>query len=117
MGHTENTGFLAYMNKEFYVAGEYSISRSDYESMPCPMKAWDWNDDKMRELASAIAENFHPITREALCEPDRESQDDDFWMVMENAALSMGMTYYEDMTDKEYKHDLKLVTEFEKSFL
>jgi hypothetical protein len=85
------------LNKEFKVNDHFSITRSDYEDMPCAMMAWNWTDEQMQKLASNIAVE--------LCEydeNDEEGMDDDFWKTMENVAVRIGMAYYEDMTDEEF---------------
>lgn len=41
------------LNKEFTYKG-IVITRGDYESMPCPMYAHEFNDEKMEELVKYI---------------------------------------------------------------
>ena len=41
------------LNKEFSHKG-IVITRGDYESMPCPMYAHEFNDGKMKELVKYI---------------------------------------------------------------
>jgi len=84
------------LNKEFKVNEHFSIRRCDYEDMPDPMLAWNWSDEKMQELAELTSKN--------LCRYDKtdpEGMEDDFWKTMEEAAVYMGMKYYEDMEDDE----------------
>lgn len=82
--------------KEFPIEGtQYTISRGDYEGLPLAMKAWDWSDEKMQELADNISARFAPT-----------DQDDAlFWELMESEAVSMGMVYYDDMSDEEFNAD------------
>ena len=82
------------MEKEFKVNEHFSISRGDYENMPCSMFAWKWSDKRMEELASNIAKNLCPYD-----ENDEEGMEDDFWKTMEDEAVRMGMEYYEDFED------------------
>lgn len=105
-----------------HTAKKHSITRGDYEGLPCAMKAWDWSDKQMAELADNIASMFgydyYPEN-----ENEREEIEDEFWAIMENEAVKMGMTYYEDMTKEEYQADkkafeayLKQKTELNKAF-
>jgi hypothetical protein len=113
---------LLYKQFPIYTAKKHSITRGDYEGLPCAMKAWDWSDKQMAELADNIASMFgydsYPED-----ENEREELESDFWSVMENEAIKMGMTYYEDMTEEEYQADktafeayLKQKAELEKTF-
>lgn len=104
--------------KSFYANGFEIISRCDYESMPCPMYATEFDDSKMQDLAEQIyfalttcyyfsesdVDEYmrHPSD---LAWEDTDLYDDidtAFWAEMENIAVAMGMRYYEDMTDEEY---------------
>ena len=88
------------LQKEFKVNEDFSVARGDYESLPCPMLAWTWTDAQMEALAKNIAEELKQYSYD---ENDIEDQKEDaFWREMENCAVSMGMEYYEDMTDEEY---------------
>lgn len=102
----------------FQCLGLYIISRGDYESMPAPMYAGEFDDNKMTELAEKI---YLCLTKEyGYSKEDLEKYfntnpndliDDDldiaFWREMENIAIEMGMRYYEDMTDEEYNKIIK----------
>ncbi len=84
----------AILEKEFKVNEHYSIYRQLYESMPCPMLAWCWSDERMQELAGNIAKNL------AEYDPnDPDGMEDDYWKTMEDEAVKMGMEYYEDFDD------------------
>ena len=90
------------IEKEFKVNDEFSISRGDYESMPCPMLAWNWTDEKMQELANRVAKELTLYNfGDSDCADRKEQIEDAFWKEMENVAVSMGMEYYEDMEDEE----------------
>ena len=88
------------------------ISRGDYESMPCPMYAGEFDDKKMTQLAKDIyltLTNEYGYTDKELEKyfNDKSSNideqlDTNFWCEMENIAVQMGMRYYEDMTDIEF---------------
>ena len=81
-----------YLEKEFRVNDEFSITRADYEDMPAPMAARYWSDEQMQELANGIklAIMTHDIE-------DCECDWDIYWEEMERVAVNMGMVYYEDM--------------------
>lgn len=86
------------ITKKFKVNDKFDITRGDYEGLPCAMIAWEWSDGKMELLAKRIgAELKNYSTFE-----DAESEEDAFWVEMENVACQMGMGYYEDLTDKEF---------------
>jgi hypothetical protein len=97
----------------FQCLGLDIVSRGDYESMPAPMYAGEFDDDKMTELAEKI---YLCLTNEYdYTDKDLEKYFNDktaeidydldmaFWREMENIAIEMGMRYYEDMTDEEYE--------------
>lgn len=97
----------------FQCLGLDIISRGDYESMPSPMYAGEFDDDEMTELAEKI---YLCLTNEyGYTDKDLEKYFNDqtakidyvldmiFWREMENIAIEMGMRYYEDMTDEEYE--------------
>lgn len=89
------------------------VSRVDYESLPCPMYAHEFSDEQMQNLALLIYIHLNKIR--GISEKDLEdyfntdinnkNEDIDFafWEEMENIAINLGMRYYEDMTDDEYK--------------
>lgn len=93
-GMRNNEKQMAILDKEFVVDNHFSISRADYESMPCAMLAWNWSDEKMQELADRID------ARLGSDYPNEFEMEDDFWQTMEDEAIRMGMEYYEDMTDE-----------------
>ena len=100
--------------KPFMVKGApeyYSIARGDYECMPDPMKAWDWSDEKMQQLADRIA-TFFDYKTFVEQKWSEDEIDDEFWRTMEQCAVGMGMTYYEDMTDEEFNNDTKAYEEY-----
>ena len=97
----------------FQCLGLDIVSRGDYESMPSPMYAGEFDDDEMTELAENI---YLCLTNEYdYTDKDLEKYFNDktaeidydldmaFWREMENIAIEMGMRYYEDMTDEEYE--------------
>jgi hypothetical protein len=100
-------------NTYFKCLGLDIVSRGDYECMPAPMYAGEFDDDMMAELAERIYlcltneygySNAHLQTYfnnpNDLIDYDLDMA---FWREMENIAIEMGMRYYEDMTDEEYK--------------
>ena len=97
------------LKKEF-VSGGVGITREDYESLPCAMYAMEFTDDQMQELVNRVADvlssqyGYNEYEISCLEEDSQELEDyyDAFWREMENAALDMGMRYYEDMSDEEY---------------
>lgn len=102
----------------FKCLGLNIVSRGDYESMPAPMYAGEFDDDKMTELAERIylcLSNEYSYSKENLekyfnIKPNDLIDDDldiAFWREMENIAIEMGMRYYEDMTDEEYNEIIK----------
>ena len=97
----------------FQCLGLDIVSRGDYEGMPAPMYAGEFDDDKMTELAKKI---YLCLTNEyGYSDKDLEKYfndmsanvdedlEDAFWREMEEIAVQMGMRYYEDMTDEEYE--------------
>ena len=74
------------------------ISRADYESLPIPMKAFDWSDEKMENLALKIGEEisqyrFDLGLSQSCIDEDYENA---LFIEMEMCAIDMGMKYYED---------------------
>ena len=82
--------------KEFKVNKHFSITRNDYESMPCPLCTKGWTDKKMRELAKNINSELARWD-----DNDPEGMEDDFWSTMEDVAVRMGMKYYDELADGE----------------
>lgn len=102
----------------FHCLGLPIISRGDYESMPAPMYAGEFDDDQMTELAERIylcLSNEYSYSKEDLEKYFNNNPNDlidydldmAFWREMENIAIKMGMRYYEDMTDEEYNKIIK----------
>ena len=95
------------LEKEFKVNEHFAITRGDYENMPCPMLAWTWSDERMKELAANISTElsqyrYASVDKEGL----KEEMDDAFWKEMEDCAVRMGMEYYEDFDD-DYRAELE----------
>lgn len=85
-----------YMNKDFSLDKKYSLTRKEFEYFPCPMVAITWTDEQMQNLANVIHNNF--IYDEKLNEEENEM----FWYeTIETCAVSLGMEYYESLTDEE----------------
>ena len=97
----------------FQCLGLNIVSRGDYESMPAPMYAGEFDDDKMIELARLIYQmlnsNYGYTDRELEKYFNNTSANIDedldmaFWREMEEIAVQMGMRYYEDMSDEEFE--------------
>ncbi len=85
------------LKKEFKINEHFAISRGDYESLPAPMLAWNWNDEQMEELAKCIG-NALPDYDENCSERMNEI----FWKEMEKCAIKLGMRYYEDIDEEEF---------------
>lgn len=99
--------------KNFGLNGMSIVSRMDYESLPCPMYAMEFDDNKMQRLADLIynslsvnyriedsrLKNYFSGNR---IEVEDEDIDDAFWREMEECAVYLGMRYYEDMSVEEY---------------
>lgn len=80
------------LNKEFSIPySHFTISRSDYLDMPSPMAAHLFSDEQMENLAYEIG-RYIPKS-------DDETHVEEFWKIMEQQAVAMGMMYYEDMFD------------------
>ena len=100
------------LEEEFSCHG-VTVSRYDYESLPCPMAASMLDDETMQKIANDIYAYLmsngwddRVIDRylgksidEMAPEDDRDANmiRDDFWRFMEKAAIDNGMLYYEDM--------------------
>ena len=97
--------------KQEFVCGSMSITREDYESMPCAMFATEFNDKQMQEIVNKLHDVLtfqygyteHEISNLEDGSAEMEDYDNAFWREMENIAVDMGMRYYDDMTDDEYK--------------
>ena len=85
------------LNKEFPVGfKDYTICRGDYESMPDPMKTDGFDDEKMTELAKCIGVELKKWNFDEESEYYEDEVEGAFWREMEECAVAMGMTYYED---------------------
>ena len=103
-----NVNYVTY----FQCKGLDIVSRGDYEGMPSPMYAGEFDDEKMQNLAEEIYQSLryeygysddelHVLfTNPDACED--EKMNGHFWIEMETIAVNMGMRYYEDMTEEEY---------------
>ena len=82
--------------KEF-TCGNTTITRNDYESMPCPMNTSHLTDADMQRLAEAIESEMqnwqNSLKGECI---DQERYENVWWAEMEKIGLDFGMTYYED---------------------
>ena len=96
----------------FHCLGLPIVSRGDYEGLPSPMYAVEFDDDQMSELARLIYQMLNSQYGYTDRELEKyfndqtanidEDLDKAFWKEMEEIAVQMGMRYYEDMTDEEY---------------
>lgn len=83
-------------NKEF-TCDNITITRSDYESMPCPMNTSRLNDADMQRLAEEI--ELEMVRWRDKYRGIRVTEDDyntQLWLLMEHLGFEYGMTYYED---------------------
>lgn len=90
---------LEIISKEFPVVGDFSLTRGEFEGFPCPMVACLWSDEQMQELADKVRGEFDydvPTTEE-----EWQDLDDQWYRVIENCALDLGMKYYEDLSEGE----------------
>lgn len=104
--------------KEFSHNG-VTITRDDFESMPCPMFAKELGDDVMQKIAKAAYEYLIGIGWEdsqvSKYLGDRKKKasefdstevieldaiEADFWSFIEKAAIENGMKYYEDIKEE-----------------
>lgn len=99
------------LTKEFEVCGknpytthkEWVITRGDYESFPCPMCAFYWTDKQMEELANECRKEFN-VEYDSITDDDVTAWvEDEFYKVIENTAVRLGMSYYDDFTAEELK--------------
>lgn len=102
-------------DKYFEFNGMPIVSRGDYEGLPAAMCAVEFDDNKMQRLADLIYNSLsvnYRIEDKTLKEyfsenrngiEDIEDIDNAFWREMEECAVYLGMRYYEDMSDDEYK--------------
>jgi hypothetical protein len=90
------------LEKEFKIKGasNHSITRGEFEGFPCPMLAWNWSDEQMEKLAENISLEFN-YDEYPTNEIEIDNLEDEFYSVIENEALNLGMRYYEDLSDDE----------------
>lgn len=114
--HLYNT--KADLEKEFKFKG-VTLTRQDYESMPCAMFATELNDEEMQKIAKETYEwlisigweeaqvskyledrtkSLEGMKTEEIIEAD--AIEADFWKYMEKVAIENGMRYYEDIEEK-----------------
>ena len=94
-----NAKQLEIISKRFEVTPDFSLTRAEFEGFPCPMVACLWTDEQMEELANEVKKNFVYDTL-----PKNyylNNLEDEWYRVIENCALEMGMQYYDDLTDQE----------------
>lgn len=104
------------LEKSFIIPGTpencpwHTIERAVYEGLPCAMIAFNWSDSQMQKLADAIGREFDyedtkKTWEDAGCTADevREEIDGHWWRTMEKCALELGMMYYEDLDEEDYK--------------
>lgn len=104
--------------KEFSHKG-VTITRYDFESMPCPMFAKELGDDVMQKIAKEAYEYLigigwedSQVTKYLGARKQNVSEFDateiiefdaieaDFFQFIEKAAIENGMRYYEDIKEK-----------------
>lgn len=94
-------------NKEFKIPNShewYNISRGLYEGLPCSMVACCWTDKRMEELAELIGKHFqmsYPPSDYSY-QSQAEQIENEYYMVIEECAIAMGMKYYEDLSEQAY---------------
>ena len=91
------------LEKQFSCGGVDVVCRLDYESLPIPMKASEFTDEQMQELANTIYNTLQVVygfdsneLKEYFTKGEGEKCSMRFWEEMETIAVSMGMAYYED---------------------
>ena len=111
-------GTKADLEKEFRYNG-VTVTRQDYESMPCSMFATELSDEVMQKIAKETYEwlisigwedaqvskyladrtkSLEGMKTEEQIEAD--AIEADFWKYMEKVAIENGMRYYEDIEEK-----------------
>lgn len=84
----------------------YNISRELFEGFPCPLVACCWTDKRMEELAELIGKSFqmsYPPSDYSY-QGQADAIEEEYYRVIEESAVSMGMKYYEDLTDQAYNN-------------
>ena len=104
--------------KEFSHKG-VTITRYDFEAMPCPMFAKELGDDVMQKISKEAYEyligvgwedsqvsKYLGARKQKVSEFDAtetiemDAIEADFWKFIEKAAIENGMRYYEDIEEK-----------------
>ena len=104
--------------KEFSHKG-VTITRYDFEAMPCPMFAKELGDDVMQKIAKEAYEyligvgwedsqvsKYLGARKQKVSEFDAtetiemDAIEADYWQFIEKAAIENGMRYYEDIKEK-----------------
>lgn len=82
----------------------FNISRELLEGLPCPFVACCWTDQRMEELARLMGMSFQMSKHPSECEYQSEEEQvwEEYYIVLEASARSMGMKYYEDLSDDAY---------------
>lgn len=93
---------LEIISKKFNVVENFSLTRGEFEGFPCPMVACLWNDEQMQKLADDVKREF--VYNVPTTEEDWEELTDQWYRVIENCALNLGMRYYEDLTNEEREY-------------
>lgn len=106
------------LSKEFSHNG-VTITRYDFESMPCPMYAKELGDDVMQKIAKDayeyligigweysqiskyLGDRKHKVSEFNTTETiEMDALEADFWGAIEKAAIENGMRYYEDIKEE-----------------
>lgn len=110
---------------KIFTSGQFSITRQDFESMPCVMMAELCDDETMQNIVKGIdyfmTTDFKPIelrkfhlfrigeedklTRNEIITCERISCVE--FEYMEKLALHYGMRYWEDLTEEEQDYLIK----------
>ena len=132
MAKQENVKLFLDTKKEFKSEhGNITITRGDYESLPCGMIAIEFSDEQMQRLVDDIN-----LTMQRDCDADElellqqyrttqnmsstmtqdqihlaEELSDIEFKVTEDTALYLGMEYYEDLTEESFEDICQAVKE------
>lgn len=82
--------------KEFK-SGNITITRGDFESMPCPMNTSSLTDNDMQNLVETIdveMKDWNDWLEQG--DISKDDYEEHLWAISENVGLQFGMTYYED---------------------
>lgn len=85
----------------------YNISRYLFEEgFSCPMVACCWTDERMVELAELIGKNFQMSYPPSDYSYQGQAEDirEEYYRVIQESAVSMGMKYYEDLSEQAYNN-------------